>query len=82
LRLLVEFKIFIAAGFEIRQPVCSACLSMNDHNNPQGKYCVCTSNIKFEGMQQQGSCTILASPLLAAATEVQGKIVDFRKTMN
>jgi 3-isopropylmalate/(R)-2-methylmalate dehydratase large subunit len=55
---------------------------MNDHNNPQVKYCVSTSNIKFEGMQQQGSCTILASPLLAATTEVQGKIVDFRKTMN
>ena len=68
--------IFDAAGFELRQPGCSACLAMNDDKIPQGEYCVSTSNRNFEGRQGQGSRTILASPLVAAATAVEGKIVN------
>lgn len=68
--------IFDEAGFELRQPGCSACLAMNDDKIPQGEYCVSTSNRNFEGRQGQGSRTILASPLVAAATAVAGKIVN------
>ena len=71
--------IFEEAGFELRQPGCSACLAMNDDKIPQGEYCVSTSNRNFEGRQGQGSRTILASPLVAAATAVAGKIVDITK---
>ncbi|MGH1387325.1 3-isopropylmalate dehydratase large subunit [Kordia sp.] len=69
-------KIFEAAGFKLRQPGCSACLAMNDDKIPDGEYCVSTSNRNFEGRQGQGSRTLLASPLVAAATAVAGKIVD------
>lgn len=69
-------EVFDAAGFELRQPGCSACLAMNDDKIPQGEYCVSTSNRNFEGRQGQGSRTILASPLLAAATAVEGKIIN------
>ena len=68
--------VFEQAGFELRQPGCSACLAMNDDKIPQGEYCVSTSNRNFEGRQGQGSRTILASPLVAAATAIAGKIVD------
>jgi len=71
--------IFDAAGFKLRQPGCSACLAMNDDKIPQGEYCVSTSNRNFEGRQGQGSRTILASPLVAAATAIAGKIVDVTK---
>jgi len=74
--------IFDQAGFELRQPGCSACLAMNDDKIPQGEYCVSTSNRNFEGRQGQGSRTILASPLVAAATAVEGKIVDITKHLN
>ncbi|AXG68548.1 3-isopropylmalate dehydratase large subunit [Kordia sp. SMS9] len=69
-------KIFEAAGFQLRQPGCSACLAMNDDKIPDGEYCVSTSNRNFEGRQGQGSRTLLASPLVAAATAIAGKIVD------
>jgi len=68
--------IFKASGFEIRQPGCSACLAMNDDKIPEGEYCVSTSNRNFEGRQGQGARTILASPLVAAATAIEGKIID------
>ena len=68
--------IFEAAGFEIRQAGCSACLAMNDDKIPSGEYCVSTSNRNFEGRQGQGARTILASPLVAAATAIHGKIID------
>ena len=68
--------IFEASGFEIRQPGCSACLAMNDDKIPEGEYCVSTSNRNFEGRQGQGARTILASPLVAAATAIEGKIID------
>lgn len=66
------------AGFEIRQPGCSACLAMNDDKIPAGKYAVSTSNRNFEGRQGPGSRTILASPLMAAAAAVTGVITDPR----
>jgi len=69
-------KIFEEAGFKLRQPGCSACLAMNDDKIPDGEYCVSTSNRNFEGRQGQGSRTLLASPLVAAATAIAGKIVD------
>ena len=75
-------QIFEAAGFELRQPGCSACLAMNDDKIPQGEYCVSTSNRNFEGRQGPGSRTILASPLVAAATAIKGKIIDIRKHLN
>ncbi len=74
--------VFTAAGFELRQPGCSACLAMNDDKIPQGEYCVSTSNRNFEGRQGQGSRTILASPLVAAATAIEGKIIDITKQLN
>ncbi|MBO5187047.1 MAG: 3-isopropylmalate dehydratase large subunit [Prevotella sp.] len=66
------------AGFEIRQPGCSACLAMNDDKIPAGKYSVSTSNRNFEGRQGPGARTILASPLVAAAAAVTGAITDPR----
>ncbi|MBK1896502.1 3-isopropylmalate dehydratase large subunit [Chryseobacterium paridis] len=70
-------KIFNEAGFQIRQPGCSACLAMNDDKIPEGEYCVSTSNRNFEGRQGQGSRTILASPLTAAKVAVEGRITVF-----
>jgi 3-isopropylmalate/(R)-2-methylmalate dehydratase large subunit len=74
--------IFNDAGFELRQPGCSACLAMNDDKIPQNEYCVSTSNRNFEGRQGQGARTILASPLMAAATAIEGKIIDITKQLN
>lgn len=71
-------KILEEAGFEIRQPGCSACLAMNDDKIPSGKYAVSTSNRNFEGRQGPGARTILASPLVAAAAAVTGVITDPR----
>lgn len=70
-----------AAGFSIRQPGCSACLAMNDDKIPAGKLAVSTSNRNFEGRQGPGSRTCLASPLVAAAAAVTGKITDPRTLM-
>jgi 3-isopropylmalate/(R)-2-methylmalate dehydratase large subunit len=72
-------KILEAAGFEIRQPGCSACLAMNDDKIPAGKLSVSTSNRNFEGRQGPGARTILASPLTAAACAVTGVITDPRE---
>lgn len=69
------------AGFSIRQPGCSACLAMNDDKIPAGKYSVSTSNRNFEGRQGPGSRTILASPYVAAAAAITGKITDPRDFM-
>ena len=68
-----------AAGFELRQPGCSACLAMNEDKIPAGKYAISTSNRNFEGRQGQGARTILASPYVAAAAAITGKITDPRK---
>ena len=71
-------KELAAAGFEIRQPGCSACLAMNDDKVPAGKYCLSTSNRNFEGRQGPGARTLLASPLTVAAAAVTGVITDPR----
>lgn len=71
-------QIFAAAGFEFREPGCSACLGMNEDKIPKGAYCVSTSNRNFEGRQGPGARTILASPLTAAAAAIAGNIVDVR----
>ncbi|MDH6534089.1 3-isopropylmalate dehydratase large subunit [Parabacteroides sp. 52] len=72
-------KILEEAGFELRQPGCSACLAMNEDKVPAGKYAVSTSNRNFEGRQGPGARTILAGPLVAAAAAVTGVITDPRE---
>ena len=74
-------KVLAEAGFEIRQPGCSACLAMNDDKVPAGKLAVSTSNRNFEGRQGPGARTILASPLTAAAAAVTGVITDPRELL-
>lgn len=69
------------AGFVLREPGCSACLAMNDDKVPPGKLAVSTSNRNFEGRQGPGSRTLLASPLVAAAAAVTGKVTDPRELM-
>ena len=69
------------AGFEFRQPGCSACLAMNADKVPAGKYCVSTSNRNFEGRQGPGARTLLAGPLVAAAAAVTGVITDPRSLL-
>ena len=75
-------KILEAAGFQFRQPGCSACLGMNEDKIPAGKYCISTSNRNFEGRQGPGSRTFLASPLTAAASAITGKVEDIRDWIN
>lgn len=72
-------KVLVEAGFDFREAGCSACLGMNEDKVPAGQYCVSTSNRNFEGRQGPGARTILASPLMAAATAIEGKIVDIRE---
>ncbi len=74
--------IFEAAGFELREPGCSACLGMNEDKVPAGKYCVSTSNRNFEGRQGPKSRTFLASPLSAAAAALTGKVTDIRELLS
>jgi 3-isopropylmalate/(R)-2-methylmalate dehydratase large subunit len=73
--------VFKSAGFQLRQPGCSACLAMNDDKVPAGKYCVSTSNRNFEGRQGPGARTFLVSPLMAAAAAVTGEITDVREML-
>ncbi|GAB5523018.1 MAG: 3-isopropylmalate dehydratase large subunit [Roseivirga sp.] len=75
-------KVLVEAGFVLREPGCSACLGMNEDKVPAGEYCVSTSNRNFEGRQGPGARTLLASPLVAAITAVEGKIVDITKHLN
>ena len=75
-------KIFAAAGVEIRQAGCSACLGMNEDKIPAGEYCISTSNRNFEGRQGAGARTMLVSPLTAAAALLTGKISDIRTMLN
>ncbi len=74
--------IIVEAGFELREPGCSACLAMNDDKVPAGKLSVSTSNRNFEGRQGPGSKTLLASPLVAAATAVTGVVTDPRALLS
>ncbi len=75
-------KIFEEAGFQLRQPGCSACLGMNEDKIPAGKYCISTSNRNFEGRQGPNARTFLASPLTAAAAAITGEICDVREMLN
>ncbi len=70
-------QILKEAGFELRQPGCSACLAMNEDKVPEGKYAVSTSNRNFEGRQGPGSRTMLASPLTASATAITPRTGQF-----
>src|SRR5574340_1172789 len=71
-------RIFLAAGFEWRDPGCSMCLAMNADRLEPGERCASTSNRNFEGRQGQGSRTHLVSPEMAAAAAVAGHFVDVR----
>ncbi len=72
-------QIFRAAGAEWRESGCSMCLGMNGDTVPAGQLCVSTSNRNFEGRQGKGARTILASPLTAAASAVEGRVADPRR---
>lgn len=72
-------EILNAAGFELRQPGCSACLAMNEDKVPEGKVAVSTSNRNFEGRQGPGARTMLASPIMAAAAAITGVVSDPRE---
>ena len=72
-------KVLTEAGFELRLPSCSACLAMNPDKVPAGKLSISTSNRNFVGRQGPGARTILASPLVVAASAVTGVITDPRK---
>lgn len=71
-------QIFIAAGFEWREPGCSMCLAMNADRLLAGERCASTSNRNFEGRQGQGGRTHLVSPQMAAAAAIAGHFVDVR----
>ena len=72
-------KIFLAAGFEWREPGCSMCLAMNADKLAPGERCASTSNRNFEGRQGRGGRTHLLSPAMAAAAAVAGHLVDVRE---
>ena len=71
-------RIFTDAGFEWREPGCSACLAMNPDKVPPGERCASTSNRNFVGRQGPGSRTHLVSPAMAAAAAVTGRLADVR----
>ena len=71
-------RIFIAAGFEWREPGCSMCLGMNPDILSPGERCASTSNRNFEGRQGRGGRTHLVSPEMAAAAAIAGHFVDIR----
>jgi len=72
-------RIFIDAGFEWREPGCSACLGMNPDKVPPGERCASTSNRNFVGRQGPGARTHLVSPAMAAAAAVTGRLTDVRE---
>jgi 3-isopropylmalate/(R)-2-methylmalate dehydratase large subunit len=74
-------RIFIEAGFEWREPGCSACLGMNPDKVPAGERCASTSNRNFVGRQGPGARTHLVSPAMAAAAAVTGRLTDVRELM-
>jgi 3-isopropylmalate/(R)-2-methylmalate dehydratase large subunit len=74
-------RIFLEAGFEWREPGCSACLGMNPDKVPAGEHCASTSNRNFMGRQGPGARTHLVSPLMAAAAAVKGRLADVREIM-
>jgi 3-isopropylmalate/(R)-2-methylmalate dehydratase large subunit len=74
-------RIFIAAGFEWRDPGCSMCLAMNADRLEPGERCASTSNRNFEGRQGPGGRTHLVSPAMAAAAAIAGRFVDVREIL-
>ncbi len=74
-------KILEEAGFELRLPSCSSCLAMNPDKVPAGKLAISTSNRNFVGRQGPGARTVLASPLVVAASALTGKITDPRNLL-
>jgi len=72
-------KIFLAAGFEWREPGCSMCLAMNADKLQPKERCASTSNRNFEGRQGRGGRTHLVSPAMAAAAAIEGRLTDVRK---
>lgn len=72
-------KVLLDAGFELRLPSCSSCLAMNPDKVPAGKLAISTSNRNFVGRQGPGARTVLASPLVVAASALTGVITDPRK---
>jgi 3-isopropylmalate/(R)-2-methylmalate dehydratase large subunit len=72
-------KIFIAAGFEWREPGCSMCLAMNADRLEPGERCASTSNRNFEGRQGNGGRTHLVSPAMAATAAIAGHFADVRE---
>ena len=72
-------KVFLAAGFEWREPGCSMCLGMNEDRLEPGERCASTSNRNFEGRQGPGGRTHLVSPAMAAAAAIAGRFVDVRR---
>lgn len=74
-------RVFREAGFEWREPGCSACLGMNPDKVPSGERCASTSNRNFMGRQGPGARTHLLSPAMAAAAAVTGKLTDVRELM-
>jgi len=71
-------RIFLAAGFEWREPGCSMCLAMNPDKLAPGERCASTSNRNFEGRQGKGGRTHLMSPAMAAAAAITGRLADVR----
>jgi 3-isopropylmalate/(R)-2-methylmalate dehydratase large subunit len=71
-------RVFVDAGFEWREPGCSACLGMNPDKVPAGERCASTSNRNFVGRQGPGARTHLVSPAMAAAAAVAGHLTDVR----
>ena len=74
-------RIFAEAGFQLREPGCSACLAMNEDKIPAGMYCISTSNRNFEGRQGPNARTFRASPLTVAAAAVTGRVTDVRELL-
>ena len=74
-------KVFMAAGFEWREPGCSMCLGMNEDRLSPGERCASTSNRNFEGRQGAGGRTHLVSPEMAAAAAIAGRFADVRKIL-
>jgi 3-isopropylmalate/(R)-2-methylmalate dehydratase large subunit len=72
-------QIFVAAGFEWREPGCSMCLAMNPDRLERGEHCASTSNRNFEGRQGNGGRTHLVSPAMAAAAAIAGHFIDVRE---
>ena len=72
-------QVFLAAGFEWREPGCSMCLAMNPDRLESGEHCASTSNRNFEGRQGNGGRTHLVSPAMAAAAAIAGHFIDVRE---